>query len=387
VRVGSRARVTRALAVLVLAVALAACSSLAGPGCRPQLAGGGTGADTGSGSGGVTPGSGGIGGTGGTGGTGGQTPPPADTAFCPLCGVEEPRAALLHRPLAVCVDNQSAARPQSGLKDACLVYEVLTEGGITRFLAFYLHEKATAVGPIRSLRPYLLDLSMALGAPIAFVGGSQAALDDVATLKASARAINEMSYPYPFWRSEARSSPHNSYAGIAELRSASAALGYEPATLSNPTVPAFSFAPTPDKAVLPTGQTVQRFTLTYAAGAGDYSVTYDFDPEAGQWMRYLGRSAQVDAVDGHQLRATTVIVQFVSSSVIPGDSEGRLKLNLTGGGSCRVFCQGRTFTASWAKSGRTSGLTYTDASGKPLNLPPGPVWVLIAPPNSAVTTQ
>ena len=108
---GSRARVTRALLVLVLAVVLVTCSTLAVLGCRPQLAGGGTGADTGSGSGGVTPGSGG---TGGTGGTGGQPPPAADTAFCPLCGAEEPRAALLHRPLAICVDNQSEARPSRG---------------------------------------------------------------------------------------------------------------------------------------------------------------------------------------------------------------------------------------------------------------------------------
>ena len=40
-------------------------------------------------------------------------------------------------PVCVVINNHQAARPQSGLQQARLVYEFLVEGGITRFLAVY----------------------------------------------------------------------------------------------------------------------------------------------------------------------------------------------------------------------------------------------------------
>lgn len=59
---------------------------------------------------------------------------PAFTA--PLTGlpVEQP---VLERPLAVMINNAPAARPQAGLSQADMVYEVLAEGGITRLVAFF----------------------------------------------------------------------------------------------------------------------------------------------------------------------------------------------------------------------------------------------------------
>ncbi len=379
----SRAAVVLALVVLV------AVGGLGTAGCRPQLAGGGSG----SGGEGTVPGTGGSGDTGGAadaagGGTGDNEATPAEeTAACPLCGEVVTKGLLLHRPLAVCVDNQAQARPQSGLNDACLVYEVLAEGGITRFVAFFLHKDTAAIGPVRSLRPYFLDLTMPLGAVVAHVGGSPAALADVADLRPTAMDIDEMGYPEAFWRSEERKAPHNCYTGTSLLRSASLDLGYEVKRLSGTTPVAFNFGPAPDKVALPAGQSVSRFTLHYAAGAGEYAVTYDYDEESGQWVRYLSGRAHLDSATGKQLRAGTVIVQYVQSSIIPGDPEGRLEVDLAGKGQGLVFCQGRVFEVKWSKASRTSVCTYTDASGDPLTLPPGPVWVLVAPPGSRLETQ
>jgi len=42
------------------------------------------------------------------------------------------------------------------LDKANIVYEVLAEGGITRFLAIYYDKDAEEVGPIRSARHILL---------------------------------------------------------------------------------------------------------------------------------------------------------------------------------------------------------------------------------------
>ncbi|MCP3976979.1 MAG: DUF3048 domain-containing protein, partial [bacterium] len=72
----------------------------------------------------------------------------------PLNGlnVEDPEL-LERRAIAVKVDNHWNARPQSGIQEADMVYELLVEGGLTRFIAVFHHSDSGYVGPIRSLRP------------------------------------------------------------------------------------------------------------------------------------------------------------------------------------------------------------------------------------------
>src|SRR5699024_9452925 len=56
------------------------------------------------------------------------------------------------RIVEVMVNNHPKARPQSGLSKADIVFEVLAEGKITRFLALFQSEKPDMVGPVRSAR-------------------------------------------------------------------------------------------------------------------------------------------------------------------------------------------------------------------------------------------
>ncbi|HTT86353.1 MAG TPA: DUF3048 domain-containing protein, partial [Acidimicrobiales bacterium] len=72
---------------------------------------------------------------------------------CPLTGQSAPGGQVPQRPaLAIKVDNYPAARPQSGLNDADIVFEEPVEGGITRFVAVFQCQPASLVGPIRSAR-------------------------------------------------------------------------------------------------------------------------------------------------------------------------------------------------------------------------------------------
>ena len=62
------------------------------------------------------------------------------------------------RPFAVMINNAPAARPvQSGLQDAYIVYEIIVEGGITRYMALFLDQNTARIGSIRSSRHYFLD--------------------------------------------------------------------------------------------------------------------------------------------------------------------------------------------------------------------------------------
>jgi hypothetical protein len=93
----------------------------------------------------------------------------------PLCG--RPlldKSLVVQRPVLAKIDNAPQARPQSGLAAACLVYEYMAEGGITRFGAFYHTEDLDTVGPIRSARLMDGELGPAYGAPCSARGRERA---------------------------------------------------------------------------------------------------------------------------------------------------------------------------------------------------------------------
>jgi len=59
-----------------------------------------------------------------------------ETKKYPFTGIET-EEDVTNRAVAVMVSNQTQARPQTGLSKADIVFEMLTEGNITRFMAIY----------------------------------------------------------------------------------------------------------------------------------------------------------------------------------------------------------------------------------------------------------
>lgn len=78
------------------------------------------------------------------------------------------------------VENAPQARPQTGLDQADIVYEILAEGEITRFVSVFQSHEATTIGPVRSIRPYFVEIGDALDAVIVHAGWSQEAMDMMA---------------------------------------------------------------------------------------------------------------------------------------------------------------------------------------------------------------
>src|SRR5690625_269127 len=66
---------------------------------------------------------------------------------------------ISHRAIAVSVSNQTQARPQTGVSKADIVFEMLTEGNITRYMAIFHSTSPDVVGPVRSAREYFFTLA------------------------------------------------------------------------------------------------------------------------------------------------------------------------------------------------------------------------------------
>ena len=54
------------------------------------------------------------------------------------------------------IDDQSAARPQSGLNAAAVVWQAPAEGGIPRYMAIFQERLPEELGPVRSARYYYI---------------------------------------------------------------------------------------------------------------------------------------------------------------------------------------------------------------------------------------
>src|SRR3989442_9745805 len=178
--------------------------------------------------------------------------------------------------LGIVVDNAIPARPQWGLSEADVVYEVPTEAMITRFLALFCGDGPDTVGPVRSLRLQFLDIAGDYSATVAHAGSSESAL--AAVEEHTGPVINEFWNAGPFRRDPKRHRPHNLFASVALLRryvKDTTPLGTRPWTTTDLTP-----APTPMMIAIPYGR--------------GYTSQFVFDPASGRYRRFTEGQRSVD---------------------------------------------------------------------------------------------
>ena len=139
-----------------------------------------------------------------------------ETYLNPLTG-QESEEEMPARPLVVSIDNVGDAVPQSWLSMTDLVYEFPVEGEQTRLQAIYYGQFPEDFGPIRSTRPYFVDLTREYKGIFLAHGWSPQAkeylLTDVVPY------INAMNSDCQFYRVDDKSAPHNSYITWDEVKS------------------------------------------------------------------------------------------------------------------------------------------------------------------------
>ena len=275
--------------------------------------------------------------------------------------------------LAIMVENQADARPQTGLTGADVVYEALAEGGITRFIALYLSGDAPVVGPVRSLRHYFAFLAGDYGADVVHIGASPEGFTWRDAMHMG--HLDESAGDPGVWRVRTRPPPHNAYTDTAADRGFLRNLGWQRNRRWGPLL--FSEnAPRGEEAAT-------SISLRFRPWA--YRVEYDWDAAAGRYLRVMEGSAHRDAASGEQIAPTTVVVQFVQVDPIPNDEKLRLDVDLVGGsGDLLVFSNATRREGTWSKGAPTDSSQWLDAAGNPMVIPPGPVWVEVVPLDSPV---
>lgn len=331
------------------------------------------------------------------------------TQECPLNGAmyskQQEAWWQKHRPLGVMTENHEESRPQSGLSKADVVYEIVAEGGITRFLAvYYCQDGGEYIGPIRSARTYFIDFISEYGNyPLyAHVGGAAqpGPADALGQLDQYGwhlyNDLSQFSVPFPIYKKiDARqghevASEHTMYSKTQSLWDYAAKNRKltnvdEDGKAWDTTFVQYAFkndAPVADRGA-------SQVVHIEFWGDKDYDVDWKYDPKTNLYARNNGGAPHIDVNTKKQITAKTIVVMYMVESHANDGYENNVHLlyKNKGTGKAVVLQDGEEVKATWSKKSRTDRTIITDASGKEIKFNRGLIWFTVLPTDGVLDVK
>lgn len=273
------------------------------------------------------------------------------------------------RAVAVMINNHPKARPQSGLNKADIVYEILAEGDITRFLAVFQSEKPTNIGPVRSARDYYIDLAKGLNALYVAHGSSPKAQQMMKS--GYIDSLDGMVYDGTlFKRASFRKPPHNSYITYENILKGVKLKNYS----MNQTPPAFKFL-TNEESKNIKGDDATSVTVSYSSDKS-FQCTYQYDSSIGKYKRFSGGAQTIDLETKEPILLDNIFIVEMNHKIV--DSVGHRAIDLTSGGKAYLLQKGKINEVEWKND---NGRIIPVKDDKEIPFVQGKTWVNVIPTN------
>ena len=312
-------------------------------------------------------------------------PPPPRSSLTGLI-VGDP-SVLKRCVLAIKVENSTAARPQSGLQDADVVYEEIAEGGITRFIAMYQSNGSNNVGPVRSARLVDPNILKLFNAWLVYSGAHPVV--EAAVEHSGIRLLEYNSYPSAFRRSSARPAPHNLYTNTPALWKIATKCSTPPNNIFRfqEQPPVLPPSPSPGATASPPPSAVSKGSSMKIVFSEVQTTIWRYDGTKDDYLRWNG-SAPALLDSGAQMAARNVVVMVVK--VKPGgylDPAGNpaYEVVVTGSGKLTLYRNGLKVSGTWSRTTANDQMTMTDSTGQPMQLAPGVTWIELVPDTSTIS--
>ena len=313
---------------------------------------------------------------------------PPEENINPLTGLADGISdeAMTRVPVAIMVSNSYDSLPQWGISRADIIYEMLAEGRITRFLAIFKDpSKIEKLASVRSSRPYFIDIAQSYGAVYMHFGGSVPAYEAIAARSdlISMDGIRGGWEGSLFFRDPDRRKEigleHSVYTTGEYIEQALDTLSAE--DLSQPEQPsAFDFAE--EHAAL-NGQPCSRVTVTFSSRHKPY---FEYNETNGTYLRYQYGEPQMDAWHNVQLEVKNLFVLRMKTTDIPSDLN-LIDVNATGSGEGYYFCEGKYVPITWEKQSYNSPIYFYDRNGQSLSVCPGNTFVSVVTTSADVVIE
>ncbi|GAB3863019.1 DUF3048 domain-containing protein [Nocardioides maradonensis] len=277
----------------------------------------------------------------------------------PLTGLPMSDPEQTHPVYIVKVDNTQASDPQIGLGSADLITEELVEGGLCRLATFFYDKLPEKVGPVRSMRLTDIGIAKPVGATIITSGAAPVTLRG---LHKAGITFLDMNNPNVTRVSDGQhDSLHSVMANVSKIASEAKA---QPARPSD-------YLPFGDQA-LPSGK--KATSITSRVGG---SCTDRWSYQGGHYVLTNGFMAK-----GDEFTPDTVITATVKTSTAPYRDPADNPVPISrfeGSGTAMIFHGGEMVKATWEKADTGSAVSFKDAQGNALQIPPGHTWLELVP--------
>lgn len=305
-------------------------------------------------------------------------PEPLQKYFSHLTGVELTSKEAITSPInCVMIENSPNARPQSGLKNAGVVYEAEAEGGISRFLAVYQNSMPEKIGPVRSVRMHFLEWSKPYGCLLAHAGGAWDALQAIANSSNGYMSVSENRTN--FWRASDRYAPHNLYTNSEKLTAANESKGN---VSSN-----YLGFPRAIASITPTRSETAASTINIVMSSALWNVTYQYDASSNSYLRsHQSGGAHMDKdVNGNLTQNAPNVVVAIMTNRVARPGGAYYNVTTSGSGVAYIFQNGEYIAATWSKSSAGAELEFKNEEGAEIVFNRGQVWITAVPNGKTVS--
>ena len=301
-------------------------------------------------------------------------------------------APLTTRPVAISINNIQACLPQYGISKADILYEIETEGGITRFCGLFTDLKnIEQVGPIRSARSYFNNVSAAFDAPLVHCGGS----------KTGAKGYYDFTHKLKNWEHLSVDASGNNTKSVAfrDLNRYKK-LGYNwehtlfgrgPKLLSKlkktydmVEEKGIDYGFVFEDAVVARGETASSITIKFL---GTKKTKMKYDETTGKYMMSEYGEELTDELTKEKVGFNNVVVVFADQTKKRFNNKGTLLsyYDMIGTGEGYLAINGKIEKIKWTRKKVTNPFSYAYTDGTPVTFNVGNSYVAVVDPKGSVT--
>lgn len=287
----------------------------------------------------------------------------------PLTGeADYDETQLNARPVFISVENHPEARPQWGITESDIVFEMVAEGGITRTLQVFANPERVPekIGPIRSARYYFADLAAGFDAYFVHIGGNSYSENELA--KYNVPDIDGMSQNF-YHRDTSRdvAYEHTAYSTKDDIVKVIADNGYRSEIEEKYKAP-FKFNAEQTKLA---GGECKSYTVSFS---GDYTYTYTYDELTNTYLSALNGSPFMGS-NGVQQSFTNLFVLYTSVTAL--NNEPKLKSIDLSEGHGKYISNGTFEDITWKKGAGDDVLKFYNAQGDEVKLNIGRSYIAL----------
>ena len=300
----------------------------------------------------------------------------------PLTG--KPQAEpMTNRPFTVMFNNTKAAMPLQGVSQADIVYEILSEGNITRYMGIFSNiEAVEALGSLRSARKYFVDITQSYDGILLHAGGSNEAYAYMNSIRCDhIDGVNGAYAENYYYRDQDRlnagyAREHTMF--ITGPKAVEYAANRKCTLARNQEI---SYGLHFDDQTVIIGSAANKVKICFNTGSQVYSstktTTMTYNAADGLYYGYQHGSDMVDGNTNKPVAFKNVLILKAKTST-QYDSTLRT-IEVTGSGEGYFVCNGQIVPIRWSRESLYQPFVYTLENGSPLTLGVGTSYIAVIP--------